>query len=167
MLFVFARGYASALRHLLHFLAWLCARCSCISDHHEFHCGVRLHRNAEQTRQHIQVDAWIRTCQLHVVFCISQAVCYVLLCVVSFVCGLLIVLFCCVFRVCNRTLFGLGCRLAFTRGSCACHCFSFRILLHTSLLQDVLAYPVTTSFIVVFGYKGTQSRQGNTDGLIL
>ena len=47
------------------------------------------------------------------------------------------------------------------------HCFSFRILLHTSLLQDVPAYPVTTSFIVVFGYKGTQSRQGNTDRLFL
>ena len=78
--FVFVRGYASAVRHLLNFLAWLCARCSCISDHHEFHCGVRLHRNAEQTRQHIQVDAWIRMCQLLVVFCISEAVCHVLLC---------------------------------------------------------------------------------------
>ena len=32
-------------------------------------------------------------------------------CVVSFVCGLLMFLFCCVSRVCNRTLFGLGCRI--------------------------------------------------------
>ena len=34
--------------------------------------------------------------------------CVMFCCVVSFVCGLLMVLFCCVFRVCNRTLFGLA-----------------------------------------------------------
>ena len=60
--------------------------------------------------QNRQVDAWIRMCQFHVVFCISQAVCYVLLCRVDFVCGLLMenVLGVCSVSVTDRCSIGLS-----------------------------------------------------------